>query len=238
MSQINLLPDIKRKYLKSQQIKHTVIVASVLLSIVVFTIAALLFAYVRIVQLQHRQNLQEDIDAALQKQKEFPEASKLVTIQNALKQIQTLQGNKTITSRSFSYIGSVTPVDIVYRSFSYNGDTSLLTITGTAPSTEKVNELANNIKSATYSYEKDDKEITGKPFTSSRFSSPISKNEDDGSVSFTIEIGLASELFAQGDEKIQIYVDASSEKLLMKFNENKNQDLFAEDQVEGVENEQ
>lgn len=237
MIQINLLPDIKRQYLKSQQIKHTVIVASILLSVVVITIAALLFAYVRIVQPQHRNNLQEDIDAALLKQKEFPEASKLVTIQNALNQVQMLQNNKTFTSRSFSYVGSVTPVGILYRSVSYNGDASLLTIMGTAPSTEKVNELANNIKSATYSYEKDDEEITGKPFTSSRFSSPISRNEDDGSVSFTIEIGLVSELFAEGNDNIQIHVDASSEKLLMKFNEQKNQDLFAEDQEEEIENE-
>lgn len=236
MVQINLLPDIKKQYIKSQQIKHTVIVASVLISVVAFTIAALLFAYVRIVQPQHRANLQTDIDAAVSRQKEFPDAAKLVTIQNALKQIGQLQNSRSITSRSFAYVASVTPLDITYRSINYDSVSGLMTLTGTAKDTDITNELANNIKSATYTYQENNQEVTGKPFTSSRFSSPISKSEEDGTVAFTMEIGIAPELFAENRSGIEIHVDASSEKLLMKFDEKNNEGLFSK-QEEGETNE-
>ena len=87
MSQINLLPDVKREYLKAQQMKRAFTVVSVLITVAVVSALILLFIFVQFGQPRHIKNVQTDINASISKLKQTKDAVKIVTVQGVLEQI-------------------------------------------------------------------------------------------------------------------------------------------------------
>lgn len=216
MIQINLLPDVKRDYLKAQQTKHTVIVLASLLSIAALALVGLLFSYVRLVQPQHLSNLQNDIDDNVTRQREYPDGVEMVTVQGVLDQIGPIQDKKLITSRLFGYVINFTPKDVVYSSISYDSSTQTISLSGQTVNHEKANELANNIKSAKFTSGSDDQEEEIKPFSGLVFNSLASgEDADDGrNVSFSITFQIDTILFNQATKNGKLSVNASSRELL------------------------
>lgn len=217
MIQVNLLPDVKQEYLRTQQVKHSVIVGSVLASVVSLVLVGLLFAYVELVQPQHRNNLQKDIDSSIAEIKSKPDASKIVTVQGALEQLPALQDKKTITSNLFNYLTAFTPRDVAYSEVKLDLSTGTLSLSGTAKDYEQANVLANNLKSATFTYKTDGSETSIKPFSSVVFQalSKTSQNSSGKSVGFQLTVAVDPTLFDQAITDGSLKVDASSEQLLL-----------------------
>lgn len=226
MIQINLIPDIKREYLKAQQMKHTVVVAAILCSIVALVMASLLFGYVRLIQPQHRANLQQDIDEGVARQQQYPDGTHMVTVQGVLEQIGALQDKKLITSRLFTYIGAFTPRDVAYTSINFDATAGTLVLSGQATTFEKANELANNVKSARFTYRENDTEQSLTPFASTVFNSLSrgEQSESGKSVTFELAIQVDPKLFSQAIQDGALRVDASSDELLLPSKET----LFSE----------
>ena len=217
MIQINLLPDVKHEYLRTQQVKHTFVVASGLISVVVITLTVLLFMYVRVAQPQHRKNLQKDIDSNISQIKQKSDASKIVTVQGVLEQIPKIQDKKTITSNVFGYLTSFTPRDVAYGEVKLDLAASTLNLSGSAVSYEQAQVLANNLKSAQFTYMVDGSEQKVKPFSAVVFQS-LGKAESATNgkpVSFQLSVTFDPVMFDQGISKQSITVDASSEQLLL-----------------------
>lgn len=218
MIEINLLPQVKKDYLKAEQMKHTVIVASVLLSVVALVLVGLMFAYVSIVQPQHQKNVQEDIDSGLTDLKGKDDAVKIVTVQGALESLPGIEDQELATSRLFTYVAGFTPRSVSYSNIKLNVDESILTLQGTASTFEQANVLANNLKGATFSYVQSGSEDSATPFSDVIFDG-LSRSEqaqDAKNVSFQITLSFDSIIFNQSIESGKLQVNASSEDLILQ----------------------
>ena len=217
MIQINLLPEVKQEYLKAQQMKHIVLVSSILTTLIIVTLTVLFFVYVSVIQPQYQIAVQKDIDSSLNDLKQKSDAQRIVTVQGVLEQIPGLKDKQLVTSRIFDYLKQFTPRNVTYSRVNVNLETGTLTLTGSSNSYEDAQVLANNLKSAQFSYYQNDSQQTLKPFSEIIFSS-LSKsesNKDGKAVSFEITFKFDSSLFTPGISKQTIKVNASSEKLLL-----------------------
>lgn len=218
MIQVNLLPDVKRDYLHAQQMKHTFIIGSVLITMAVLVALGLLFAYVSFVQPRHQANLQSDIDEGIAELKEVEDAVKIVTVQGVLEQIPAVQDKKMITSKLFDRLLSFTPRDVSYNDVQLDLAANTLSLSGRTTTLERANALANNLKSAKFNYKQGDAASEIRPFTSVVFSSLGKSEQSDGSgssVSFKISFQIDPVLFKQGITEDKITVNATSEELLL-----------------------
>ncbi|MFO0970947.1 MAG: hypothetical protein U0520_01200 [Candidatus Saccharimonadales bacterium] len=217
MIQINLLPDVKQEYLRAQQTKHLVVVASVLLSLISVVVLAILFLYVQVVQPRHRANLQRDIDSGLNELKGKQDAVKIVTVQGVLEQIPALQDKKLLTSRLFTYLTSVTPQSVNYGEVRLDLTANTVSLTGQANTFEQTSELTNNLKSAMFTYKQGDNESKVQPFSRIVFTSLGKSDQTDTtrSVAFQLTFSVDPALFNEGVSEGKLTVDAASEKLLL-----------------------
>lgn len=217
MIQVNLLPDVKREYLRAQQVKHMFTIISILAAITALSLLILLFVYVQVVQPRHRANLQKDIDSGITELKNKQDAVKIVTVQGVLEQIPGLEDKKLITSKLFDYLVEFTPRDVSYSEIKLDLATNTLALTGQTTTLERANVLANNLKSAEFSYKQGDTTQKIKPFSNIVFNNlgKTSQTEDNKNVSFQISFQLDPVMFNQKTTDGKITVNASSEELLL-----------------------
>ena len=218
MIEVNLLPSVKKDFLKAQQMKHTVIVASVLISAASLVSLVLLFSYVQIVQPQHKKNIQADIDQAISDIKAKENAVKVVTVQGALETLPSLQDKKQISSNLFSYVSNFTPRSVSYSNIKLNLDSNTVIMRGSATSFEQANVLANNLKSAKFTYRQDDQVQTIVPFSNVVFDglSKSEQSQDGKSVSFQLTYTVDPVIFDQSVKDGAVTVNALSEQLLLQ----------------------
>lgn len=217
MIQINLLPDVKQEYLRTQQTKHAVIVAAALISAIVLGVTVLFFVYVQVVQPQYQKVVQNDIDKSIQELKAKPDAQRLVTVQGVLEQIPALKDQQQVISRTFDYVKGFTPRSVAYTRVGLALDTTTISLSGGTVSYEQAHVLANNLKSAKMIYRQNDAEQTINPYTNIVFNS-LSKAEnatDGRPVTFEITFQFNPILFDPKISDQKITVNASSEDLLL-----------------------
>ncbi len=217
MIRVNLLPDVKQEYLKAEQNKHTVLVAAILTSISVVALAILFFAYVQVVQPTIQKSVQKDIDKGLTEIKQKQNAQRMVTVQGVLEQVPALKDKQQVTSRTFTYLKQFTPRAVTYNKVSLNLETNTIVLSGSTVAYETANVLANNLKSAKFTYFKGDAEQTSVPFSAVTFNN-LGKSEsaENGMpVSFEITFQFDPTMFDQSISKPVIKVNASSEQLLV-----------------------
>jgi Tfp pilus assembly protein PilN len=218
MIQINLLPEVKQLYLRSQQTKHTVIVTAILVSIVTLILLILMFVYVQFIQSMHRDNLQKDIDSSVHQLKRKKNAVKIVTVQGALEQLPEIQNKKVLASSLFEYLKSFTPRDVGYDTVTLDVVNNSLTLQGGANSTEKANILANNLKSAKFSFTKENEtQVVNTPINNILFNdlSKAEQSQQGRAVTFNIVFTFDPLLFSQGISNKKLTVNAASEELLL-----------------------
>ena len=210
MSQINLLPDVKREYLKAQQMKRAFTVVSVLITVAVVSALILLFIFVQFGQPRHIKN-------SISKLKQTKDAVKIVTVQGVLEQIPGLEDKEPTTSRLFSYLGGFTPQGVSYAEVRLDLAANTLTLSGQSTNLEEANVLANNLKSAKFSYKKDDQKQIIPPFKNIVFSSlgKTEQSENGKNVSFQLSFEIDQLLFDQSISEPTITVNGASEPLLL-----------------------
>lgn len=218
MIQINLLPDVKREFLKAQQMKRMFIVVSLIITVAAVAGLVILFVFVRFGQPRHVKNLQSDIDQSVSQLKQTKDAVKIVTVQGVLEQIPGLQDKEAATSRTFGYITSFTPQGVSYSEVKLDLSENIITLSGQSDSLEQANVLANNLKSAKFVYKKDSQKQTSIPFKSVVFSSlgKIDQATDDGkNVTFELSFSFEPTLFDESVKEPAIAVNGASEPLLL-----------------------
>lgn len=150
MIQFNLLPDVKLEYVKAQRTKHTVISAAVISAASAFAVFLLLFLIVHVVQKVSLNNLNDDIKEYSAELSGTPDLPKILTIQNQLSALPNLHSAKPSASRAFTYIQQVTPTEVVINDLTIDYDNSTVSISGEAPSLDKVNTYVDTLKFTTY----------------------------------------------------------------------------------------
>lgn len=167
MIQINLLPDIKLQYLKSQRIKRLFILISILAAAGFAAIAVLVGLWVGAQRL-HLNGVQADIDQTAQQLKEESDLSKIVTIQKQLDRLPELHGSKLAMQRLFGYISEVVPNEVSLNSLQLDArDQFSVELRGRATDTRTVNVFVDSIKNAVFRHG-DGEQTEIKPFSNVR----------------------------------------------------------------------
>lgn len=108
MIEINLIPDVKREYLKARALRNTVISTSIVVGIAIVGVAVVLglvFGGQLVTESVQDRAIKKDGDNLMA----IEDIDKVVTIQNQLKAIEGQHSAKTIDSRLFDVIAAINP---------------------------------------------------------------------------------------------------------------------------------
>lgn len=160
MVTLNLLPDIKREYLRSQRTKRLFMIGSLLVSATFVSLVILLGLYVFVVQRLEIRGAQSGIDEAQRQLNEVQDLDKVLTVQKQLEVLPDLHTNKPAAERLFEYLSAVVPKDISLNSIDldYTG-VSAVEIDGFAKDFPSINTFTDALKNARVSYEGSDEQI-------------------------------------------------------------------------------
>lgn len=106
--QLNLLPDVKKQYIKSKMQRNLVIFAAIIISSVSGGVVALLFILIS-GQVVQKKFLNDDIQKKYQEISSTKNINSYLTLQNQLKQLKTLKTAQPQYSRLFDYLQRVVP---------------------------------------------------------------------------------------------------------------------------------
>ena len=109
MIQFNLLPDIKLEYIRALRRKRLIVFASIIVIIVSCVVFTILFVTVRVGQKSSLKDLDRDINSSLKTLQSKPDLDKVLTIQNQLKSLPGLHGEKVMSSRLYDFLTQLTP---------------------------------------------------------------------------------------------------------------------------------
>lgn len=145
MIQINLLPDVKNEYIKTQRKKRLVILSSVVVSGV--AIGALLLQ-LGIVGTQKAllSKSESNVKKNASKLEGTQDLNKILTIQNQISKLNELHASKPVVARIFTYLPQITPNDVQIDKLDFSIPDSTMTISGTAGSIESINKYADTLK--------------------------------------------------------------------------------------------
>jgi len=151
MIEFNLLPDVKMEYLRTKRTQHLVITLSVIVGAVSVGVFVLLFLFVDVGQKVRISQLNGQISASTSQLSSNKNLNQILTVQNQLETLPSLESKSPTTSRMFGYISQVMPPNTTISSLSINFTTNTVTMTGAADSLATVNTLVDTLKYTTYS---------------------------------------------------------------------------------------
>lgn len=181
MIQFNLLPDVKLDYIKTRRTKRLVVIISLSAAGVSLAVLIIMFLTVQVAQKKHLADLSKDIKSQESALTSTPDLDKILTIQNQLKSLPTLDANKPVTSRLFGYVQQVTPVQADISKLDLDFSANTMVISGSATDLATANKFADTLKFATYSTST---VSNGKPF--SNIVTTLSRDEKVASYSLTL----------------------------------------------------
>ncbi len=158
MIQLNLLPDVKEKFLKTQRTKRVITFSAISVSGFFIAILVILSLNVYAFQKQHIDNLSGDITDGINTLKNIDDLDKILTIQNQLNALPELHDLSPETSRVFDILSNIVPKDVVVGTVDLGfgiGELAtepLLTINGQGKDFKTINKFVDTLKNAEFDY--------------------------------------------------------------------------------------
>lgn len=194
MIQFNLLPEVKLQYIKAQRLKQLVISLSLLIGAGLLVIFILLFSYVDVAQKVQLNNMNNTISKDSATLKGNSNLNKILTVQNQLTTLPTLEAQLPQSSRIFGYITQVTPASATISTVSADFTQDTLTINGNANSLATVNQYVDTLEFTTYKIGNSNQ---GKAFSNVSLAS-YNYSSQTG-VSYSITLSFNADLFNNAD---------------------------------------
>lgn len=200
MIQLNLLPDVKLKYIKAQKTQSLVIGISFIVTVIAVAILALLLA-IDFGEKASISSLKSKVANNTSILTGKPEISSILTVQNQLESLKSLYAERPAIARLFStYLDEVTPENVSLNQLSANLTENTLTLTGTADSLTTVNKYVDTLKFTTYGINGSKSSV--KAFTNvvlSSFGYNSQAQNSSQAASFTINLDFAPTIFNDTD---------------------------------------
>ena len=201
MIQLNLLPDLKKEYIKSQKTKSLVISTSILVTIGAVGVSVLLFIYVTFLQQLQINLATDDIKQKETQLRGIQDVDKYLTVQAQLAALPDLHNAKGSYDRLFDFLNVINPSapnNVNLSNLSLDVANKTITVTGTTGNFETLNVFVDTLKNAEISYKLGGQ---GEPVTSKMFeqalimSSGFSRVDEKNLVSFTIKMIYTPQVF-------------------------------------------
>ncbi len=128
------------------------VVTSLVLAIggAMFIVFVVLLLVVYVFQKQQINNLDSKISTAKVQLGKNTNLNKILTVQNQLESLPSLEAQDPVTSRLFNYLSEITPVNADISDFSIDYTNDTMVITGSADSLTTVNKYVDTLKFTTY----------------------------------------------------------------------------------------
>lgn len=216
MIEVNLIPDVKREYLRAQRMRNSVISLSILVSIIAGATVALLIVYVG-TQTAREWLADRSIKEQYSKLSSVEDADQIVTIQNQLSQLSSMHNNKMINSRIFSVLEAVNPPapnDIKMSTVNLDPSETRLTIEGSAANSFAATDMLKKmILNTKIKYTDSSNQEQTKALTSDVTVSDTSYGEDASGAKvlrFKLSFTYPEELLANDSKNLQIEAPTGS----------------------------
>lgn len=214
MVEINLLPDIKQELLRVRRVRSTVVAISVLIGSISVAVVGLLALYAFTVQPVRNiiaDNRIKDGSKNLIESDENKDLSGLLTIQNQLTKLTTINSQKNITSRFFDILKAIAPAppdNITISSLNIDIANKRISLEGQA---EKgfvaVEVFKKTIEDTSFTYVDSNKEDKKVALASDVVASNTSYGEDSSGVRllrFDLSFTYTPELFSISSKDAKI----------------------------------
>lgn len=188
--QLNLLPDVKAQYIKSERTRRTAIAISLVVIVASFGLVALMASVVYGAQKLALASSNKKIDQLSKELKNTKDIEKMLTVQSQLGSLDTLHNSKTVNSRLFTYLTQIVPSNVQLSSVKVNLEDNTATITGTSDNLQSNNVFVDTLKFTRY-------QVDGSQDQSQAFSDVVltTFSRDDKGASFTINLSYDPALF-------------------------------------------
>ncbi|MBC7764729.1 hypothetical protein H7Y29_03350 [Microbacteriaceae bacterium] len=134
MIEINLIPDVKQEFIRAQKMRNFTITASILTGLAAGAVVVILGLLLG-AQALHETLARGEVNTQFKKLQSVENIDNVLTIQNQLSKISSINNSKTIDSRLFDVLTAVSPAapnDIKVASVQLNPIDKVLTIEGSA----------------------------------------------------------------------------------------------------------
>ncbi len=111
MIELNLIPDVKRELLKAQRQRNAVISIAIMAAIAAGAVVVLMWLYVYPTQTLWMNTENKAITEQYTKLSSIEDLDKMLTIQNQLGAVSSLNNGKNITSRLYDVLNVIVPTD-------------------------------------------------------------------------------------------------------------------------------
>ena len=201
MIEINLIPDVKQELLKAERSRAMVISGAIITCIVAGGIVALLAVYVY--GFQGARNLFADnaIKSGSEELAKVEDLSKMLTVQNQIKQINELDKTKTVDSRLFDVLSAVIPPapnEVSISLLTLNTEDSVIQLEGQTKAYDSMEVFKKTIDSSIIVYTEDGEERQVKLATDINTSDITYGEDSDGQkvLNFSLSFKYPEELFS------------------------------------------
>lgn len=202
MIEINLVPDVKQELIRARMIRSAVISGAIITTIIAASVVAILSVYVFGVQTVRSAVADDAIKKGSAQLASVSDLSKILTIQNQLTKINTLNDSKMIDSRIFELLQAVIPPapnDVKISNLVIDATAKTITFEGQTPTYPSLETFKKTILAANVRYTDADKKQQDVPLASDLSLSNISYGEDSTGTKvlrFTVSFTYADELFS------------------------------------------
>ncbi|MBI2009288.1 hypothetical protein HYS84_02660 [Candidatus Saccharibacteria bacterium] len=150
-AQFNLLPDSKYERLKTEKSQRTLKGLFIFISIGATIIFVFFFLATNVLQKKQLSDSDKDIKNLYSELQNVENLNKMLTVQNQLGSLVDLHRNKHVSSRLFTYLPDLTPINVSIGRVGLDLKTNSITIDGTADSQKTVNVFVDTLKFTTFS---------------------------------------------------------------------------------------
>jgi cell division protein FtsL len=201
MIQLNLLPDVKIEFMKLRRLERLVVSVAVVVVAVSAIVLVILSGLVYGVQKSNLHNLNKGITEYKSQIVKTPNLNKILTIQNQLAALPTLDANKKVVTRLFGYIQQLTPDNVTISNLTIDLSQNTFMIQGDTTNLAAVNQYVDIYKFAKYTTSSDSTSLNV-------FSNVVlsSFGLSQGQASYSINANFAPNIFSSAYSNVQINV--------------------------------
>ncbi len=155
MIQFNLLPDVKKQYVKARRVKRLMITISFIVSAASIAVVVIMFSVVQIAQKKNISDLTKDIKERTAEVKGTQDLDTMLTVQNQINLLEELHQEKPESSRVFDIVKYSSPPSVKLTSLDLDFDELTIKMSGTADSLATVNLFVDNLKATNFAVASD-----------------------------------------------------------------------------------
>lgn len=216
MIEVNLIPDVKLELIKARRARAKVVSICITICVVSFGVVAVLCAYIFGVQTVRNVLADNTITSQYQELKKVDDLSKILTIQNQLSKISTLNDNKKVYSRTFDMLSAIVPSSpnqVQISSLNIDANKKTITIEGQAANSYAALEVFKKmIHGAQVQYNDNENKQQKVDLASNISTSDTSYGEDSSGnkvLRFTLSFDYAQELFSPSSDNVSVLISTN-----------------------------